>query len=219
MEEKLKEIQNRGGIKAFSFDLSSATDRLPLNLQQMILTPLLGVEGAQCWATLLVDRDYLLPKRAQEDTGLKSVRYAVGQPMGAYSSWVMLALTHHLIVQWSAFLCGKMPYTRWFSDYIVLGDDIVIFDPAVADQYYDVMTRILGVQIGLAKSIKSKKALTFEFAKKFWVRGQRCFVVPVRDIIVSQLSTEPMLEFMKKHDASFMDYLRIRGVGYKSRSK
>jgi hypothetical protein len=48
VEEKLKEIQDRGGTKAFSFDLSSATDRLPVNLQMMILTPLLGVEGAQC---------------------------------------------------------------------------------------------------------------------------------------------------------------------------
>jgi hypothetical protein len=81
------------------------------------------------------------------------------------------------------------------------------------------MTRVLGVGIGLAKSIKSRKALTFEFAKKLWIRGERCFVVPIRDIIVTQLTTEPMLEFMKKHDASFMDYLRIRGIGYKSRSK
>ena len=28
----------------------------------------------------------------------RSVRYAVGQPMGALSSWAMLALTHHFIV-------------------------------------------------------------------------------------------------------------------------
>jgi len=29
-------------------------------------------------------------------------RYAIGQPMGALSSWAMLALTHHLIVQIAA---------------------------------------------------------------------------------------------------------------------
>jgi hypothetical protein len=47
MESKLTEIAAKGGRKAFSFDLSSATDRLPVNLQIMILTPLLGADGAQ----------------------------------------------------------------------------------------------------------------------------------------------------------------------------
>lgn len=32
---------------------------------------------------------------------IKSLRYAVGQPMGALSSWAMLAFTHHAIVQWA----------------------------------------------------------------------------------------------------------------------
>jgi len=31
--------------------------------------------------------------------GNHTVSYAVGQPMGALSSWAMLAITHHLIVQ------------------------------------------------------------------------------------------------------------------------
>jgi len=32
------------------------------------------------------------------DTG--PVRYAVGQPMGALSSWAMLNLTHHMMMQY-----------------------------------------------------------------------------------------------------------------------
>jgi hypothetical protein len=47
MEKKLAAVKSRGGIKAFSFDLSAATDRLPVNLQIMILTPLLGADAAQ----------------------------------------------------------------------------------------------------------------------------------------------------------------------------
>jgi hypothetical protein len=45
------------------------------------------------------------PKQAYQYGLVKSdkdqlvVNYAVGQPMGAYSSWAMLALTHHLILQ------------------------------------------------------------------------------------------------------------------------
>jgi hypothetical protein len=87
MEEKLELLAKkyRKG-KAFSFDLSSATDRLPVGLQVSILTPLLGQYEAKAWASILIDRDYALPERARRDTDASSVRYAVGQPMGAYSS-------------------------------------------------------------------------------------------------------------------------------------
>jgi hypothetical protein len=85
--------------KAFSFDLSSATDRLPIGLQVSVLTPLLGEYPSKAWASILTDRKYTLPLRAKNDTGLDSVKYAVGQPMGAYSSWVMLAVVHHVIIQ------------------------------------------------------------------------------------------------------------------------
>jgi hypothetical protein len=102
---------------------------------------------------------------------------------------------------------------------VVLGDDIVIFDSRVAHQYYDIMTRVLGVSIGLAKSIKSYRSLTLEFAKKLWVKGERAFVVPVRDTIVAQISSEVMVEFMQKHGITLQQYLKIRGMGYKTRSK
>jgi len=87
MEKKLSVVSkqyNKG--KAFSFDLSSATDRLPIGLQVSVLSPFLGKYESKAWASILINRDYLLPKRARDDVGLDSVRYAVGQPMGAYSS-------------------------------------------------------------------------------------------------------------------------------------
>jgi hypothetical protein len=74
----------------------------------------------------------------------------------------MLALTHHVIVQLSAFRAGiQERYTR----YAVLGDDIVILDENVASHYLAVI-RDLGVEINLSKSLINKSGY-FEFAKRF----------------------------------------------------
>jgi len=86
---------------AFGYDLSAATDRLPISLQVHILGSLLGYKLAENWKTLLVGREYIVPKN-RYGIDLPFVKYAVGQPMGALSSWAMLALTHHIIVQYCA---------------------------------------------------------------------------------------------------------------------
>lgn len=85
----------------YSFDLSAATDRLPIAVQIQILATFLpnGWEVANAWATLLVGRSYHL-------RSVGELRYAVGQPMGALSSFGMLALSHHFIVQLAAFRVG-----------------------------------------------------------------------------------------------------------------
>jgi len=44
-------------------------------------------------------------------------------------------------------------------------------------------------------------------------------MVPVRDIIVTTLSTGVLFEFISKHDLTFQHYLKVRGLGYKARSK
>jgi len=64
----------------WSYDLSAATDRLPIILQQILLMPVLGLHGSDTWAALLVRREYSLKGYS---SGLK---YSVGQPMGALSS-------------------------------------------------------------------------------------------------------------------------------------
>lgn len=81
------------------------------------------------------------------------IKYSVGQPMGAYSSWAMLALTHHMIVQSSSDQCIK--------EYAVLGDDVIV--PEYATKYLSIMEG-LGVRISLAKSIVSNDFI--EFAKR-----------------------------------------------------
>jgi len=71
------------GHGSYGYDLSAATDRLPISIQVQILGAFLGLPVAKAWAKLLVDRDYTLNSK---EYGTHSVRYSVGQPMGALSS-------------------------------------------------------------------------------------------------------------------------------------
>lgn len=148
----------RLGSPCFSFDLSNATDRLPLSLQIDILSLFIGKRLSRLWGRLL-QRDWWFQGNP--------IRYMVGQPMGAYSSWAMLALTHHFVVQLAALRAG---WVGWFPYYALLGDDIVIADRAVAEHYLAIM-RGLGVSISLHKSIVSESGL-LEFAKR-WYSGTR----------------------------------------------
>lgn len=152
------------------FDLSSATDRLPVDLQVDILISL-GVDG-NLWRRLL---NIPWQFKGQE------VMYSVGQPMGAYSSWAMLALTHHSIVKLAAHKCGL----KDFSDYAVLGDDIVIKHDDVAAKYLSLM-EILGVKINSSKSVVSKDLC--EFAKRL--------VTPTHDL--SPIGAGAILSIIRK---------------------
>jgi len=88
LERKLPLMAKYRKAKAFSYDLSAATDRLPVLLQVYILAPIMGYKAAAAWANILVTRKYQVPSRAREIYGIKetSVAYSVGQPMGALSS-------------------------------------------------------------------------------------------------------------------------------------
>jgi hypothetical protein len=68
--------------------------------------------------------------------------------MGAYSSWPVFALCHHLVVLVAAKRAG-FPVT--YCNYMLLGDDIVIGDEVVADNYLSIMGE-LGVTISHDKS-------------------------------------------------------------------
>jgi len=76
----------------------------------------------------------------------------------------MLALTHHLIVQ-QAYqnVRGLFPKTEWYTEYELLGDDIVLFEKDIAEEYLSLM-RGYGVGINLSKSVVSHNK-SFEFAK------------------------------------------------------
>jgi len=55
----------------------------------------------------------------------------------------MMALTHHMMVQFAAWKAGCR---GWFERYAVLGDDLVIGDYWVVREYLE-LYRIIGVEI------------------------------------------------------------------------
>jgi hypothetical protein len=97
--------------------------------------------------------------------------------MGAYSSWAVFSLTHHLVVAYAAKRCGFQLGS--FTNYILLGDDIVIKDDRVAQVYVSIMTR-LGVNISTYKTHVSKD--TYEFAKRWIKAGSEITGLPLKGI-------------------------------------
>lgn len=175
-DESFRRCQSKASIfgSAFSIDLSSATDRLPISIQADVLDVLTGREGfGSAWAQLLTNREYILPSSYSKDerferTSLpfgQGLKYATGQPMGALSSWAMLALTHHMIVQFAAHRVGVRAISPWYDLYEILGDDLVIFDDRVASEYQVIMNA-LGVDTNPSKSIPSPSRPVCEFAKR-----------------------------------------------------
>jgi hypothetical protein len=162
-------IRKVEGSRFHSLDLSNATDRFPLAVQKQLLAEMLGPAYAEAWASLLVRQGFATPSG---DT----IFYKVGQPMGARSSWAMFTLSHHLLVQYAAFLVGVYP----FKDYILLGDDIVITNDAVAAKYVELMTE-LGVGISPYKSHVSET--TYEFAKRWFHNGVEVTGFPLNSVV------------------------------------
>jgi hypothetical protein len=75
----------------------------------------------------------------------------------------MMAITHHFLVHYAALKCGK-PH---FKQYVILGDDIVIANQAVAEKYKEVLST-LAMPISEAKTHVSED--TYEFAKR-WIQS------------------------------------------------
>jgi hypothetical protein len=202
----------------YSYDLSAATDRLPVSIQVALLVPVLGPILAQAWATLLVGREYYF-SHGEEFGGFAPLKYAVGQPMGALSSWAMLALTHHCIVQWAWFRVCKQDSRiwSWYKDYAILGDDVVIMGGRVAGEYLSIMTG-LGVEIGAHKSLVSRNGTALEFAKRTFFLGKDVSAVPLPELLVARRNLSAGLELCRKYNLSLGAYCKFLGYGYRALS-
>jgi hypothetical protein len=186
--------RNKNG-KTFCFDLSAATDRFPISVQVDVLSHLYNREVAMAWKQVLVSRPYYLKETNTSYT------YGAGQPMGALSSWGVFSLCHHVIVQIAATRVGNR---KWFTEYALLGDDIVITDPLVADEYYNIMTKELCVSINKSKSLQSEQGV-MEFAKR--IIGPKGDFSPVGPKNVSLFLAN------KLHIPSLLVDLREKGIG------
>nr|UPW42136.1 MAG: putative RNA dependent RNA polymerase [Henan mito-like virus 28] len=178
--------------KFWSLDLSSATDRFPVELQKRLLARIFHMELAQSWQSILNSRWFTTPEGFQ-------LKYSTGQPMGTYSSWCVFTLTHHLVVYYCAKLCG----INNFDQYIILGDDIVIKNDAVARKYIEIING-LGVELSIQKTHVSND--TYEFAKR-WIQPKQSREItglPLGGILRN--FSNPNIVF-----TIFYDYFKIKG--------
>jgi hypothetical protein len=148
------------------YDLSAATDRFPREIQQQLLFELIKDKqlAASLW-TLLAERTFKVAWSGEQ------VTYNCGQPMGAYSSWPLFALAHHLLVEYSAYQAG----TKQIKDkYRLIGDDVIITDQRTAKYYQENMSA-LGVEINLDKTVSSLRHANkscAEVAKQLYLNGR-----------------------------------------------
>jgi len=175
-QDKGREVLKQWSLDkdCYSLDLSSATDRFPIDLQAKVLEAMCSDDTfVENWRTLMTDRDFRYSG--------KEYRWSVGQPLGAYSSWSMFTISHHLVVMESFRRAGQSP------KYYLLGDDIVIKGRLAADHYTKIMNE-LGVEIQRTKTL-SRDAI--EFAKRVFTAGLEVSPLPCKAL--ASLERDPLL--------------------------
>jgi hypothetical protein len=179
-------------MPVWSYDLTAATDRFPIQPQQSVLDVLSNKFSR--WSKLLTSIKF-------EYKG-SDIVYSVGQPMGFYSSWATFALCHHFIVQYCAWK-EKKKYP--FLKYRILGDDVAIWDREVAARYKEILS-LLDVTISSSKSIvddnQIKPGFTAEFSKRIFHNGKE--ITPLTPNILIQAKRSvynfpQLLEYLDTH--------------------
>jgi hypothetical protein len=169
-----KERHNIGN--PYSIDLTSATDRIPSELTRHILSILWGSEKiSNDWFNLMTSWEFSTPSKTVDKTDKRFVKYATGQPMGLYSSWPALSITNHVLVRLSARLCGYCD----FSNYFVLGDDVVIYNERIARTYIKI-TNSIGIGTKDEDSIHPTHDHHLEIAKRLFRKGVEVSPLPIR---------------------------------------
>jgi len=128
------------GLIVYCFDLSSATDRFPLSLQEAVL------EGLNLGSWIPALHDAVMHWQFRE----LDICYWTGQPMGLYSSFPLFHLTHILLLKALCSLMGVDAQNRFW----VLGDDVFITCRKLAFWYEHLLGKF-DVDISAKKSISS----------------------------------------------------------------
>lgn len=210
-EDAVSSFSEEGHTEFYSYDLKSATDLIPAQLYRVVVDAIFGKPLGRLWLSLMVDRDFGLPFKDHKakirftHNDKHYIRYTRGQPMGALSSWASMAFIHHLLVQFSYFrICPLDNITDTFTKYRVLGDDIVIADRQVAEEYVKVCSEF-GIPIGLAKSVISPKTSLkgregdrlFQFANQIVVGSTNVSPISLREEL-SASSLQSRLELVSR---------------------
>lgn len=168
-------IEESNGLETYCFDLTSASDRIPAEMQRKRLDLMSGKNLGDAWLSVMTERTFLVKTTQQ------NVSWAVGQPLGLLSSFPSFALWHHDIVQLSynydRILTGKP--IKFFRKYRILGDDLVIFNKEVAERYHYLISEVFNIEINTTKSVfGDKKNSQIEFAKRLALNGEEYSSLP-----------------------------------------
>jgi hypothetical protein len=128
------------GSFCMGVDLSSATDRFPLEMQQL-MCEYLGIP--EFGAAL----EELKGPYKGLDGELWS--YGAGQPMGLYGSFPLFHLTHYSLLNGLSYRLGL----TGSDNFCVLGDDVLIFDEKLLGLYLKTL-EMFGVPVSWNKSFK-----------------------------------------------------------------
>jgi hypothetical protein len=178
-----------------SIDLTAATDRMPISLQKRVVEHIYGSKlKADAWERILVGLPFNISGKTE------SVKYGTGQPMGAYSSWPVMALTHHVIVQVAAQRQGLSGsrLRPLFESYALLGDDLVIAHDLVAKEYKNLLS-LLDMPFSIEKTHVSKH--TFEFAKRWFHRGEEVTGFSISGLLSVWKSYPLLLNFLQNQSS------------------
>jgi len=192
----LMSLNSTGGKWYSSTDITSATDTIPVHLIRRILYVIVKshvVDNPHQFVddvlSILVDRSFYFRG--------KQYRYGTGQPMGAYASFPLLALCNHVLVQLAAHTVfsrnlrkGSKRKFRFFRNYAVVGDDVVIVGKDVAHEY-ELLLTLLKIPVNRDKSLYGYG--TFEFCKRIFRDGRLQGVPTLKGVGLAVMQGDPAL--------------------------
>jgi hypothetical protein len=170
-----EEIYRKG---IYSVDLTAATDLLPCLFQKEIVFKIAGRRFAELWYTIMSQREFVF-----NDLNLLHVKYGKGQPMGLYSSWGMLAITHHVVCR-TALKLSNIRYDEDSIQFGIIGDDIALYGQKFYKNYLLLMSTLLRVPINQVKGFTPDTVSDFnpikdnlmtnvvEIAKRIFYNGE-----------------------------------------------
>lgn len=190
------------GLPMYSYDLKSATDLFPISLQVDMLEYLFDRKFAKLWKSTI--RAGLWSWTLGEGSKSVNVRYT-NQPMGAYSSWVVFALSHHLTVWCAGYRIGYS-FEKTITLYGICGDDIIIMDQLLAESYKALLEEVK-IEISWHKSIvpEDSEFHTCSFGGEFLAR------LYWKDLEFSRL---PVMLLLTKCDPLFWAEYLMRVIRY-----
>lgn len=151
------------GMKLYSIDLSSATDRFPREYSLNLLRKVGLTQEADLINYICNDEWLLRDKQLIRDNKGETIMYSVGQPQGMYASFPLFAWSHHMLLQTIILALKKTRGLEHQDDgyYRILGDDLIINNAKVAKAYKHALTKVFGVDISESKSIVSNDLAEF----------------------------------------------------------